>query len=327
MLVRLKGITFRSDYNTEIKKLRPQGSVSFVKSVDPEVLKHDENAIEVWYKNFHIGFVPAEKIAQEQALKHKTAKIVSYAYFDPDCGFNEKHIGDFQAMTFQIGSTDVDNNGRIYGGDYVRITSFIKAFDPYMSDGFGLMKYAFDLGKIEDQEGSSFDLYRERQQQVMDDGTKMHLHIEEMLLHGTRGSALPEGWDNFVKKYQPEIAYRDNKPYLEIRKFDNDLMVTGQCDMVGYVTIKGERKRVVVDWKSSKKPHLKHLIQGSFYAMNNDIDGEPIEGVLVVAFGSQTKQKFSASYIDREQIESNYQALTHIRKALDCVGAYIRDLY
>jgi hypothetical protein len=54
--------------------------------------------------------------------------------------------------------------------------------------------------------------------------------------------------------------------------------------------------------------------------MNCSIDEQPIEGALVVAFGANTKQKFSASFVTREQIESNYLAMEYVKKAMECIG-------
>ena len=97
-------------------------------------------------------------------------------------------------------------------------------------------------------------------------------------------------------------------------------MITGQPDFVGYIDHKGRRVRAVVDWKSSKRPSLKHKIQASIYSMNSLLYEEPIEVAMVVAFGADNKQGFSVAIVEREQIESNYEAMVHLSKALECVG-------
>ena len=156
-----------------------------------------------------------------------------------------------------------------------------------------------------------------------ENGTLMHDSIEESfkLTEKVSLSHLPDGWDNFVEKYKPEFVYGEERFY------DNNLMVTGQPDFVGYIEWKGKRIRAVVDWKSSKKPSMKHKIQASIYSMNCSIDEQPIEGALIVAFGADTKQGYSVGYVDREQIESNYLAMEHIKKAMECVGVYIDEYY
>jgi len=108
--------------------------------------------------------------------------------------------------------------------------------------------------------------------------------------------------------------------YGEEMFYDKKLMVTGQPDFVGYINWKGRRVRAVVDWKSSKRPSLKHKIQASIYAMNASLDEQPIEVAMVVAFGASTKQGFSVAVVERDQIESNYLAMEYLSKAMECVG-------
>lgn len=309
MILKLVGVTFATDHNPELKQLRPSGVVSFEAEPDNE---YDPNAVKVMYKEQHIGYVPKSEVAQTAALEAGTAKIIDYAYWDSDIKWNENHIGQFQSMTFEIGDVEVDN-GKIIGGRYIRCTKFLKYFDPY-GGGDGLIKWAFN-------QGSTFDEYEEALNQCAEDGTIMHDAIENWLRDGTESDLLPKGWDNFVNKYSPEFVYGEERFY------DNNLMITGQPDFVGYIDWKGQRIRAVVDWKSSKKPSMKHKIQASIYAMNSSIDEQPIEGALIVAFGADTKQGFSVGYVSREQIESNYLAMEHIKKAMDAVGVYIDEYY
>jgi len=310
MILKLVGITFATDHNPELKQLRPSGVVSFEAEPDNE---YDPNAVKVMYKEQHIGYVPKSEVAQTAALEAGTAKIIDYAYWDSDIKWNENHIGQFQSMTFEIGDVEVDN-GKIIGGRYIRCTKFLKYFDPY-GGGDGLIKWAFN-------QGSTFEEYEEALNQCAEDGTLMHDAIENWFrIGGAESELLPAGWDNFVNKYNPEFVYGEERFY------DNNLMITGQPDFVGYIDWKGQRIRAVVDWKSSKKPSMKHKIQASIYAMNSSIDEQPIEGALIVAFGADTKQGFSVGYVSREQIESNYLAMEHIKKAMDAVGVYIDEYY
>ena len=312
MLLKLVGVTFATDHNPELKQLRPSGVVSFEAEPDNE---YDQNAVKVMYKDQHIGYVPKSELAQKTALEYGTAKIIDYAYWDSDIKWNENHIGQFQSMTFEIGEVEMDN-GRIIGGRYIRCTKFLKYFDPY-GGGDGLIRWAFN-------QGDTFEKYEEALNECAENGTLMHDEIEGYFKTGefTEGRKyLPEGWDNFVDKYRPEMIYGEERFY------DNNLMITGQPDFVGYINWKGKRIRAVVDWKSSKKPSMKHKIQASIYSMNCSIDEQPIEGALVVAFGASTKQGFSVGYVSREQIESNYLAMEHIKKAMECVGVYIDEYY
>ena len=313
MLLKLVGVTFATDRNPELKQLRPSGSVSFEAEPDNE---HDTNAVKVMYKDQHIGYVPKSDVAQTAALEAGTAKIVDYAYWDSDIKWNENHIGQFQSMTFEIGEIEMDN-GRILGGRYLRCTKFLKYFDPY-GGGDGLLRWAFS-------QGTTFDEYEEALNECAENGTIMHEAIEKYFdvdrFRETHLDNLPAGWDNFCEKYEPDWVYGEERFY------DNNLMVTGQPDFVGYINWKGKRIRAVVDWKSSKKPSMKHKIQASIYSMNCSIDEQPIEGALIVAFGADTKQGYSIGYVDREQIESNYLAMEHIKKAMECVGVYVDEYY
>jgi hypothetical protein len=304
MLLKLVGVTFATDRNPELKQLRPSGVVSFEAEPDNE---YDPNAVKVMYKDQHIGYVPKSELAQKTALEYGTAKIIDYAYWDSDIKWNENHIGQFQSMKFEIGCSDMEDNGRIIGGRYVRCTTFLKYFDPY-GGGDGLIRWAFN-------QGNTFEEYEEALNECAENGTLMHDAIEQFFDPDEfRPKLLPEGWDNFVDKYEPDWVYGEERFY------DNKLMITGQPDFVGYINYKGRRIRAVVDWKSSKRVSMKHKIQASIYSMNCSIDEQPIEGALVVAFGANTKQKFSASFVTREQIESNYLAMEYVKKAMECIG-------
>jgi hypothetical protein len=217
-------------------------------------------------------------------------------------------------MTYEI-DTPFRDDGRILGGRYIRCTTFLKYFDTN-GGAEGLIRWAFS-------QGTTYDQYEEALNECAENGTLMHNEIEQYFKNGMRieeRKHMPEGWDNFCEKYEPEFVYGEERFY------DNNLMVTGQPDFVGYITYKGKRVRAVVDWKSSKRPSLKHKIQTSIYAKNCFIDEQPIECAMVVAFGADTLQGYSIGYVDQEQIESNYLAMTHIRKAMECVGI-IADEY
>jgi len=310
MILKLAGVTFATDRNPELKQLQPSGVVSFESEPDND---HDPNAVKVMYKGNHIGYVPKSEIAQKAALEYGTAKIIDYAYWDSDIKWNENHIGQFQAMTFEIGEVEIDK-GRIIGGRYLRCTQFLKYFDPYGSSE-GLIRWAFS-------QGDTFEAYEEALNQAAENGTIMHEAIENQFVGKDVGAEyLPSGWDNFLDKYEPEFVWGEERFY------DNDLMVTGQPDFAGYITYKGKSVPCLLDWKSSRKPSKKHEMQISIYAMNSKVYDEDIEGAMVVAFGADNKQGFATKWVTREQIESNYQACLHIKKAMECVGCYISNYY
>ena len=319
MNIQLAGVTFCTDRNPKLKKLRPCGFVSFEEETDEKVLAHDENAVKAYYKSDHIGYVPKSPIVQKMCLEKGTAQITSYAYFDNAIKWNEKHIGVFQSLTMTLDETQVEDNGRIIGGKYIRVTSFLKAFDPYLSGADGLIKWAFDKSI-----DGTFDGYKEALNKVAEDGTKMHEAIENAFRNNLQKGDeeyIPQGLGNFIDKYKPEFVWGEE------RFFDNDLMVTGQPDFAGYIDYKGNRIPCILDWKSSKRPSKKHEMQISIYAMNSMIDNENPTGAMVVAFGSNNQQGYSVKFLSREDIESNYLACKHIKKAMDCVGVYIKEYY
>lgn len=316
MKIQVAGLTFISDRNPKIKELRPSGAVSFEKETDPSVLEHDENAVKVMYKGDHIGYVPKSPIAQETALEYGTARIVDYAYYDTDLKWNTSHIGQFQSLTIEIGDVEIDN-GRIIGGNYLRVTQFLSYFNASGSMT-GLIKWCF-------KQGTTFEEYEEALEKCAEDGTLMHEEIENYFDSDSweekENSYLPKGWDNFVKKYKPEFSWGEERFY------DNDLMVTGQPDFAGYIEYKGRKVPCLLDWKSSKRVSTKHEMQISVYAMNSKVDNQDVEGAMVVAFGSDNKQGFTTKWLTRESIESNYLACKYIKKAMECVNCYISNYY
>jgi len=294
------GITFRRDRSPEISSLRPVGAVSFIAEPDNPV---DAGAVKVMYKGLHIGYVPRGDL-QGLCLKHKTAIVEDYKYYDGT--WNSEHKGQFQSCTVGI-EQEQESNGRVIGGKYLRVTNFLKYFDPY-GGGDGLIRWAFD-------QSDTFDGYKKALNDTAEAGTAMHAAIESHLEHGT-SDGLPDGWAAFAKKYKPEMQS------MEVRFYDNELMVTGQYDFLGTVEVKGVTVLCVVDWKSSKKPSMKHKIQASIYAKNVGA-----EGALIVAFGAENVQRYSASFISGEQIESNYMGMRHVKAAMDACGVWVQEYW
>ena len=314
MQFNVAGITFARDRSLEVANLRPVGSVSLVPEPDNP---HDPEAVRIEYKGLHLGYVPNGDIKRHLAENGiTTATVANYLYMGdpkkyPPKGWNELNDGVLGSITLAV-DTKEDGSGRVIGGRYLRVTQFLKYFDPY-GGGDGLIKWAFE-------QGNTYEEYREALNKTAEDGTAMHDAIETYLKTGERG-ALPDGWDAFEKKYQPELCY------AEQRFYDNTLMVTGQPDFVGYITVSGARVLAVVDWKSSKKPSIKHKLQAAIYATNAEWEGQKPTHAMVVAFGAETKQGFSASVIDEATIKSYYMGMRHLLACMDAVGVYISEHY
>ena len=293
----------------EVTSLRPDGFVLF--KAEPEN-EYDPGAVAVYYGGVRVGYVPKSGGYQKQALAALKGKVVScsyvHAYKDSKPLWNDEGEGELRSIRVEI-EEKKEEGGKVIGGQYLRVTSFLKHFDPY-GGGEGLIRWAFG-------QGQTFDEYKEALNKCADDGTLMHDAIEQSFKDGGGEEHLPEGWQNFVDKFEPEFCYGEERFY------DSTLMVTGQPDFVGYITFKGRRVLAVVDWKSSKKPSIKHKLQASIYATNVEWDGEKPELALIVAFGADNKQRFSASAVSADQIANNYQAMRHIKKAMALTGVRI----
>jgi hypothetical protein len=318
----IAGLTFLRDRSPEIGKLRPVGAVAFEAEPDNA---HDPGAVKVLYRGEHVGYVPRGDF-QAIALKRGIASILEYIYLGdkekyPPKGWNSDNDGILQCI--KVGWDQEEEGGRVIGGKYLRVTTFLKFFDPYCG-GDGLIKWAFKQAvegyrKEDDLDWKKlYDGYRAALNKTAEAGTEMHDNIERYLDTGERGE-LPEGWDAFEKKYEPEMLS------AEIRFYDNKLMVSGQYDFLGYITIKGARVLALLDWKSSKKPSIKHRLQVSIYAYNVRWQGERPACAMVVAFGADNNQRYSASTVTLEQIESNYMGMRHVRAAMDACNVWVSD--
>jgi hypothetical protein len=329
------GITFAVKDNQSLMTMRPEGVVTF--NHEPEN-QYDKGAIRIEIGGVKLGYVPKghfQDAIREAGILIGT--VVNYSYRDAG-GFNNDHKGQLGSITvsFKDGSeVNEQAGGRIAGGKYLRVTSFISYFDAY-GGGDGLIKWAFD-------NGDTYDEYKAALNLTAENGTLMHAAIEaylvgkgEFVIDADMGISeatyplgsvesvsdwLPAGWAHFIATYEIDVCY------MEERFFDNELMVCGQPDLICFIR---ERKKkdaklslMVLDWKSSKKPSIKHKIQISIYAKNVQWDGQSVDGAVIVAFGSENKKGYATSKVTAEQIEQNYTGMKHLRKLIDlCAPTY-----
>lgn len=327
MIVNLTGIQAESKKSfATFQTLRPAGMVTLVHDAEN---KFDPYCIRVIYETQDslvcLGYIPGQKTdgvytgseLQRYVIDNKitTAAIASYGYIDGD-EFNDEHRGHLQSVTINLTIPDNDS-GKAVGGKYLRVTDFISYFSPYgKSDG--LIKWAFE-------QSDTYEGYQKALNELAEAGTKTHLAIE-CYLNGDRSErvmgALPDGWKNFEKKYEIDVIE------MEQRFYDNTLGVSGQPDLVCYLKKRGSDDPfvlTVVDWKSSKKSSIKHLLQLAIYSKNKSFDGNPVEQAMVVCFGAETKQGFSATTYKRSKIESAYQAMAKLKEVMDLAGIWIPD--
>jgi len=304
------GISFFASRFDEVAKARPVGRVTFVHIEDNG---HDPNAVAIMWNDMQLGWVPRGD-KQPLAMQIGEGVVLDYKYYRPGWAslgipkWNDEHIGSLKSV--QIGFGEEDSYGDVIGGKYMRVSTFIKYFDHY-GGGDGLIKWAFKQGK-------TYEEYKESLNTHADKGTAMHDAIETYFRDGTKSDALPDGFDAFLKKYEPEFVWGEE------RFRDNEIMVTGKPDFVGYITHKGKRVLACVDWKSSAEVRPSHRTQISIYTKNIKVPAEP-EVAMVVAWGSDNKQGFSASVLERNEIENKYLACKYIRKVMDLMDVWVDE--
>lgn len=307
----VRGITFFVAKSILLGKSRPVGRVTFVHVPDNE---YDSNAVAIMWGEHQLGWV-AKGDYQKVALDAGEGVVLDYKYYHPDWAklgidkWNDEHIGSLKSVTIGVGEEQEDY-GDVIGGKYMRVSTFIKYFDHY-GGGDALIKWAFKQGK-------TYEEYAEALDELADQGTAMHDAIEQYFRTGERSEHLPDGFDNFLKKYEPEFVWGEE------RFRDNELMVTGQPDFVGYIKHKGRRVPAVVDWKSSSKVRPSHRTQISIYTKNVSQPFAP-EVAMVVAWGSDAKQGYSASVLERDEIENKYLACKLLRQVMDLMDVWVDE--
>lgn len=280
----LTGYSFR---RTTVK---PSGIVNLLWEEDN---KYDKKAIAVWYKGTHIGYLKKNSAEQEYCYEklrqgvEPRATVVEYRFgYEDDSGnmvFNDSDEGHLMHVKLEIeGHVGYQKDGK----SYISITNLLKYINPE-GDSDSLIQWAMTNYK-------SFEEYKDGLEKYADDGTELHKTIEDFLLKRGKGN---EAIANFVKKYKPEVLS------TEKTVFNDELGIAGTYDAL--LDIAGIK--TVVDWKSSKKPRLKHKLQAAFLA--NEVGAEQ---AMVVCFGANTKQGFSVSLIDEVWITVYAKIVNHL---------------
>ena len=309
------GITFKMKTIPSLSMARPSGAVKFIAEPNNE---KDKNAVGIWWEGAQIGYVPVASGLQKVCADKGVGIIAGYKYHHPDWKelgipkWNDQHIGQLKSIEVGV-DVEAEIESPVIGGRYMRVTQLLGYFNTGGTCD-NLIRWAF--GK-----GNTFEEYKEALDETAVAGTAMHSSIEEYFVDSKEVSlfCLPNGWDNFVKKYEPEFCYGEE------RFKDNELMVTGQPDFVGYINHKGRRVLAVLDWKSGKRTQLKHRIQIAIYAKNIVWQGEKPEVAVVVYFGSDAKQGFSVSVVDIESIENYYLATKHLKELMRLTNAPVDE--
>lgn len=309
------GITFALKQKPELYMYRPTGAVTFEAEPDNP---SDKNAVAIYHNGNKLGYVPADKPDLQKFCKESGVGLVSsYKYHHPDWKelsipkWNDKHMGQLKSIEIEVDLAP-EKESDVIGGRYMRVTSFLSYLNTSGTCD-NLIRWAF--GK-----GNTFEEYKEALDETAENGTLMHEAIEKFFdADSFRSDLLPEGWDKFVQKYEPEFVYGEE------RFKDNQLMLTGQPDFVGYIKYKGRKVSAILDWKSSKAVQLKHRLQIAIYNKNAYVDGINPEVSMVVAFGANNKQKYSVSVLDKDDIENYYQASKLLKEVINLTGCKVDE--
>jgi hypothetical protein len=209
---------------------------------------------------------------------------------------------------------------------YRRITSLLGHYEADGKEGFDrIIMWAMQQGvaAVKDklakliEEGYSSDkiaakiheAYKKAFEGTATGGTDIHEFVEAWIKakpEDRDDATVPVGFLNWWNKYQPEVIG------LETRVFDDKLNVAGTYDFKCWITIKGKRLKVVVDWKSSKAVRNKHKMQAGFYGFVEEADES-----WVVAFGSTAKQGFSLNRQTFEQCAVQYKKIGYLCQMLE----------
>lgn len=288
------GITFRNKDDV-FTTMRPDGALTI--RHDP-ANKFDQNAIEVLFGGVQVGFIKSGSYAQEFLKDHPDIDQVSctgYSYAEgsgSNLSFNSEHKGRLSSVSFEIvhGEDDVvltEDNKYVIGGDeFFRLSNVISHYNPEPENP------GLDRWKIDHKD---YDDYMNDLNTRARAGTAMHNAIEEFIKTGKTDILIPEGFYNFVKKH--DVSFCETEILMKCEEYS----IAGRADAVADVMDgpKNKRipKRVLIDWKSSKKPTKKHAIQCAWYAVMQGCDE-----AWIVAFGASTKQGYSLMKIDCDRI-------------------------
>ncbi len=262
--------------------------------------------------------MPKNAKYQELAKSVGTGKVISYKYTtDGGDTWNDNNEGKLGSVKVGIDCEDEDQFSPAIGQLKPRISSILSYLNP-TGNVDGLIHWAF-ANSID----GTFDGYKEALNNTAEAGTDVHKAIENYFNQPTPFPPdVPEGFYNFVKKYNPEVIK------MEQRIVDAQLGITGQYDCLAWVDIKGRRVLACIDWKTSKRVSTKHKLQCSFYTKNIHKRGvvrdSDIVG-MVVAFGVDNKQGYSCSIIEEADWKNNYQVICHLKAMLDLLNIKYRD--
>jgi len=286
------GITFRIKENPEIAKLRPKGKVKFIPEPDNKNDKNGNIPIAIWYKDYHIGYVPSSCNAN---WSHKEGVVKECAYIDDEGVLNNNGKGRLVSVPIEIddkieilkfGDDEVtyDDNTHTYTDSQGKLLSASKLASQLHQDFDRLIMWAFDQG--------SYEGYRAELKRSSEEGTRIHDVCERAI----KGEIVDHPVMNFIKDNSPKLISSEEIVY------DKDIRVVGRYD--AKVSING--KTVLIDWKNGTKKD-KYWIQLAFYAKQLGADE-----MWIVSFKTKAKRGYSVS--KNTDISKWYNIGTHLAK-------------
>jgi hypothetical protein len=120
-----------------------------------------------------------------------------------------------------------------------------------------------------------------------DRGTKVHTIIEQ-ILEGTYYDEIPEAYKGYIDSFQ---LYWDINKFelvlMEQRLYDDELMITGQCDVI--VIDKESGMTYLLDWKTSYSVNKTWDLQGAAYEYMAAQSGHKVDKVLFIKLDKKGK--------------------------------------
>jgi len=333
MKLKLVGMTFSKREFPQLKTENPSGKVKFVRNTKFDKPELPEcKGIMVMSGAVRIGWVGNE--TQEQAIINKAidsasdkdGQWVDVSGTITECDYLSPR--PWCEVFFDAGSAAEkklakepaeDKNFKFYtkdGEKYERASTIMESFD---ADGATGVEGAITRWMC--NAFASYEEYRAFMTDAADKGTAKHSAIEYACKAGILDAeghaaieaavgaisdkafnAVPSGFWSFIAKDCEGLKVAG----LEETVFDDDIMVAGTYDCL----LEGNGKRILVDWKSSKKVTLEHIIKTCFYAKLKNADE-----AWVVALGSKNKSGYQLKKVGRVSVDNGYQILKQAAKA------------
>lgn len=194
----------------------------------------------------------------------------------------------------------LDDRFYLHGEEfYPSVTTILKLYPK----GNAIMKWVAEHGLLESNRLKGLAAYK---------GSLIHETIEK-LIKGTIKKVEYKNFEedewrymisfvNFWNDFQCETITTEKAVY------SHDYKYAGTLDWEGFVTEKGERKLVRIDWKTSNYFYPEYDLQLSAYEMAEREDGKPSADELwVVRFGTQTKRGYSIHKVTVEKMEFHFE--------------------